>query len=139
MGGGTAGVHWYVYSAGKTAKNRACGQGFVTPHTGHRSVPERGWLRARGIEPKHCGYLKKICTFENKPYISRVMMKTYKDLIDSEYTVKDGRLINNAQPLEMGISKAARMRREVSRSKKVAKIAEGIEMAEARKDIRNMF
>lgn len=67
------------------------------------------------------------------------MMKTYKDLIDSEYTVKDGRLINNAQPLEMGISKAARMRREVSRNKKVAKIAEGIEMAEARKDIRNMF
>lgn len=67
------------------------------------------------------------------------MMKTYKDLIDSEYTVKDGRLINNAPPLEMGISKAARMRREVHNSRKIAKIADGIEMAEARKNIRDMF
>lgn len=67
------------------------------------------------------------------------MMKTYKDLIDSEYTVKDGRLINNAPPLEMGISKAARLRRDVRDGKKIAKIADGIEMAETRKNIRDMF
>ncbi len=67
------------------------------------------------------------------------MMKTYKDLMDSEYTIKNGRLINNAPPLEMGISKAARLRRDVRNSKKIAKIADGIEMAEARKNIRSMF
>lgn len=67
------------------------------------------------------------------------MMKTYQDLMNSEYTVKNGRLINNAPPLEMGISKAARLRREVHRSKKIAKIADGIEMAEARKEMRKLF
>jgi len=75
----------------------------------------------------------------NKPYISRTMMKTYQDLMNSEYTIKNGRLINNAPPLEMGISKAARLRREVHRSKKIAKIADGIEMAEARKEMRKLF
>ena len=55
------------------------------------------------------------------------MMKTYQDLM------------NNAPPLEMGISKAARLRREVHRSKKIAKIADGIEMAEARKEMRKLF
>ena len=60
-------------------------------------------------------------------------------LMNSEYTVKNGRLINNAPPLEMGISKAARLRREVHRSKKIAKIADGIEMAEARKEMRKLF
>jgi len=67
------------------------------------------------------------------------MMMTYKDLMDSEYTIKNGRLINNAPPLEMGISKAARLRRDVRRSRKIAKIADGIEMAEMRKDIKKMF
>tara|TARA_R100000655_G_scaffold4938_5_gene15475 strand:+ start:849 stop:1052 length:204 start_codon:yes stop_codon:yes gene_type:complete len=67
------------------------------------------------------------------------MMKTYQDLMNSEYTIKNGRLINNAPPLEMGISKAARLRREVHRSKKIAKIADGIEMAEARKEMRKLF
>lgn len=67
------------------------------------------------------------------------MMKTYQDLMNSEYTIKNGRLINNAPPLEMGISKAARLRREVHRSRKIAKIADGIEMAEARKEMRKLF
>jgi len=67
------------------------------------------------------------------------MMKTYQDLMNSEYTIKNGRLINNAPQLEMGISKAARLRREVHRSKKIAKIADGIEMAEARKEMRKLF
>ncbi len=66
-------------------------------------------------------------------------MKTYRDLISSEYTIKDGRLINNAPPLEMGISKAARLRKEVRRGEKISKIADGIEMAEARKEIRKLF
>ena len=56
------------------------------------------------------------------------MMKTYQDLMNSEYTIKNGRLINNASP-----------RREVHRSKKIAKIADGIEMAEARKEMRKLF
>ena len=68
------------------------------------------------------------------------MMMMYKDLMDSEYTIKNGRLINNAPPLEMGISKAARLRRDVHRSKKIAKIADGIELAEARREMmKNMF
>lgn len=67
------------------------------------------------------------------------MMKTYQDLMNSDYTIKNGRLINNAPPLEMGISKAARLRREVHRSKKIAKIADGIEMAEARQQMRKLF
>ena len=67
------------------------------------------------------------------------MMMMYKDLMESDYTIKNGRLINNAPPLEMGISKAARLRRDVRRSKKIAKIADGIEMAEARKEMRKLL
>jgi len=66
-------------------------------------------------------------------------MMMYKDLMNSDYTIKNGRLINNAPPLETGISKAARLRRDVRRSRKISKIADGIEMAEMRKNIKNMF
>lgn len=49
----------------------------------------------------------------------------------NDYTIKNGRLINNAPELESGISKAARMRQEIKRGKKVRMIAEANEMANA--------
>lgn len=52
-----------------------------------------------------------------------------------DYTIKNGRLINNAPELEMGITKAARMRREMKRAKKVRMIAEGNELANANIDL----
>ena len=52
-----------------------------------------------------------------------------------DYTIKNGRLINNAPELEMGITKAARMRREMKRAKKVRMIAEGNELAKANIDL----
>jgi hypothetical protein len=52
-----------------------------------------------------------------------------------EYTIKNGRLINNAPELEMGITKAARMRKEMKRAKKVRMIAEGNELANANIDL----
>jgi hypothetical protein len=50
----------------------------------------------------------------------------------SDYTIANGRLINNAPELESGISKAARLRQEVKRADKVSMIAEGNEMASSR-------
>ena len=48
-----------------------------------------------------------------------------------DYTIRNGRLINNAPDLESGISKAARLRQEVKREKKVRMIAEANELANA--------
>lgn len=48
-----------------------------------------------------------------------------------DYTIKDGRLINNAPDSEMGIVKAARYRKMVKRAEKVRMIAEGNELAKA--------
>ena len=52
-----------------------------------------------------------------------------------DYTIKKGRLINNAPPLEMGLSKAARLRKEIKRGEKVRMIAEGNELANANIDL----
>ena len=49
--------------------------------------------------------------------------------MDRDYTIKKGRLINNAPELEMGISKAARFRKEMKRAEKVRMIAEGNELS----------
>ena len=49
----------------------------------------------------------------------------------NDYTIKNGRLINNAPECEMGITKAARMRKQVKRAEKVRMIAEGNELAKA--------
>jgi len=49
--------------------------------------------------------------------------------MDRDYTIKKGRLINNAPELEMGLSKAARFRKEMKRAEKVRMIAEGNELA----------
>ncbi len=56
-------------------------------------------------------------------------------MMDRDYTIKKGRLINNAPELEMGISKAARFRKEMKRAEKVRMIAEGNELANMNIDL----
>jgi len=51
--------------------------------------------------------------------------------MNNDYTIKDGRLINNAPDSEMGIVKAARHRKMMKRADKVRMIAEGNELANA--------
>lgn len=51
--------------------------------------------------------------------------------MDYNYTIKNGRLINNAPPLESGISQAARLKKQMKRAEKVRMIAEGNELANA--------
>ena len=53
----------------------------------------------------------------------------------NDYTIKCGRLINNAPECVMGITKAARMRKQMKRAEKVRMIAEGNEMARANIDL----
>ena len=53
----------------------------------------------------------------------------------NDYTIKGGRLINNAPECDMGITKAARMRKQMKRAEKVRMIAEGNEMARANIDL----
>ncbi len=48
-----------------------------------------------------------------------------------DYTIKNGRLINNAPNSEMGIVKAARLKKMMNRAEKVRMIAEGNELAKA--------
>ena len=52
--------------------------------------------------------------------------------------INHGRLINNRNEPEMGLSKAARLRREFKSSRAIKDIAEGIELAEQRKEMRSM-
>lgn len=51
--------------------------------------------------------------------------------MNEDYTIKDGRLINNAPQLESGISQAARLKKNRKRAEKVRMIAEGNELANA--------
>lgn len=53
--------------------------------------------------------------------------------------MKNGREINNRPDSESGIAKACRIKKEVKRSRKAALIADGIELAESRKDFRIDF
>jgi len=55
--------------------------------------------------------------------------------MDYNYTIKNGRLINNAPPLESGISMAARLKKQMKRAEKVRMIAEGNELANANIDL----
>jgi len=65
----------------------------------------------------------------------------YKDMKPSElgYRVQDGRLINDAPELVSGISKAAIMRKEMKSRTLTQDIALGIELAEDRKNIKNII
>ena len=64
------------------------------------------------------------------------MKSTYRDLIDSDYTIKNGRLINNAPPLQTGICKMAKMRKAMEKAEKVSIIADAIDIAEMREEMR---
>lgn len=49
-------------------------------------------------------------------------------------TVKDGRLINDREPGMSGIEQAARIKKSMCRARRVDEIADGIELAEGRKN-----
>lgn len=55
------------------------------------------------------------------------------------YTIKDGRLINEAPSPVMGLSKMVQMKKSMKRAEKVRMIAEGNELAEANKDLFKKF
>ena len=57
----------------------------------------------------------------------------------SGLTVKNGRLINNRPVGKSGLEEAAEIRQIMKRNKEAEVIANGIEKAEMRKDMRNYF
>jgi len=57
----------------------------------------------------------------------------------SGLTVKDGRLVNNRPVGKSGLEEAAEIRQIMKRNKESEVIANGIEKAEMRKDMRNYF
>ena len=59
------------------------------------------------------------------------------DNVDGLY-VKDGRLMNERRDGETGIAEAARIKRAVKNDREVNKIAEGIELAENKKNWREL-
>jgi hypothetical protein len=73
-------------------------------------------------------------------YRKELVMK-YSDMKPSQlgYRVQDGRLINDAPDLISGISKAALMRKQMKSRTLTQDIADGIELAEQRKAIRNII
>ena len=54
-------------------------------------------------------------------------------------TIKNGRLINHRVEGETGIAEAARLRADMKGSKTVRNIADGIELSEERKVMREIF
>tara|TARA_R100000988_G_scaffold75517_1_gene39995 strand:+ start:199 stop:378 length:180 start_codon:yes stop_codon:yes gene_type:complete len=52
--------------------------------------------------------------------------------------VRNGRLINERRPGESGIAMAARLKRAVDNDRKINRIAEGIEVAENKKNFRQL-
>ena len=60
---------------------------------------------------------------------------TTSDYVNGLY-VKDGRLINDRPDGETGIAQAARIKRAVKNDRKINMIAEGIELAEDKKNWR---
>ena len=52
--------------------------------------------------------------------------------------VEDGRLINDRRDGETGIAQAARIRRAVKNDRKINRIAEGIQLAEDKKNWREL-
>jgi hypothetical protein len=61
--------------------------------------------------------------------LKRIIMKA------EGLTIKNGRLINNRPVAETGIAEAARLRQRMKHLNKVSTIAEGISLAEMRKDM----
>ena len=44
------------------------------------------------------------------------------------YDMKDGRMVNNAQCPDMGITKLTRLKKEMKRAKKIEMIADGVRL-----------
>ena len=59
------------------------------------------------------------------------------DNVDGLY-VQNGRLMNERRDGESGIAKAARIKRAVTNDRKINRIAEGIELAEDKKNWRQL-
>jgi|TARA_R110002012_G_C11443717_1_gene590917 hypothetical protein len=59
------------------------------------------------------------------------------DYVDGLY-VKNGRLINERRDGETGIAQASRIKRAVKNDRKINRIAEGIELAENKKNFRQL-
>jgi len=59
------------------------------------------------------------------------------DYVDGLY-VKNGRLINERRDGETGIAQASRIKRSVKNDRKINRIAEGIELAENKKNWRQL-
>tara|TARA_R100000734_G_scaffold19096_1_gene18061 strand:- start:1064 stop:1252 length:189 start_codon:yes stop_codon:yes gene_type:complete len=57
----------------------------------------------------------------------------------SGLTVKDGRLINNRPVGKSGLEQAAEVRKMIKKNNQAEVIADGIEKAEMRKDMRSLF
>mgnify|MGYP003653580110 FL=1 len=49
--------------------------------------------------------------------------------------IKDGRLINDRPSSESGLAKLCRLKKDIKRSEKVSIIAQGVEMAEMKKNL----
>lgn len=68
------------------------------------------------------------------------MKKTNRDNRISDYVdglyVKNGRLINGREPGMSGIQQAANIKRIIDEDRKIKMIADGIERAEIRKEMR---
>ena len=62
---------------------------------------------------------------------------TTSDYVEGLY-VKDGRLINDRRDGESGIARAARLKRSIDNDRKINTIAEGIELAENKKNWREL-
>ncbi len=63
-------------------------------------------------------------------------MKYPRHISDGGYSMKNGRLINDAPPLQTGICKMAQMRKAMKKAEKVSMIADGMDVAEMREHMR---
>tara|TARA_R110002012_G_scaffold16404_4_gene63392 strand:- start:4406 stop:4624 length:219 start_codon:yes stop_codon:yes gene_type:complete len=63
--------------------------------------------------------------------------KSTNDYVDG-LMVKNGRLINDRMPSQSGIARAASIKRAVENDRKVNMIAEGIQVAENRKNFNQL-
>jgi len=67
------------------------------------------------------------------------MHKTYKTIMDMDgLRVEKGRLVNDRFPSETGIARAARIKRSVENDRKINQIAEAIQLADDRKNFREL-
>ena len=55
---------------------------------------------------------------------------------DDDYTVENGRLVNNAPPLEMGITKLCRIKKSMDRMEKIMTKVDADEIAAGRIEMR---